>query len=334
MSILNFCISLVFVFLVSGIQEWWSQYRGMRGKWLRIGMMRLIDDNDVFVRVLQHPLVGGLYKDRAARGKPPSYLEPSSFALAVASVMVRRAALLAPANANATSAPVLTFETLRNAASTLAAQKSSTADSVMPILDNANNDLALALKGLETWFSSGMDRVSGWYKGAAQRRLFVIGFIAAAIGNVDAIAIFQAVDREPTLAAQIAEHATAVVDSGRLGPLDARQLQSGEITPEQAQAVLKTALALPSGKLPLGYACLTAGSAYSDADGVPRSALGACKAELLAHWHGWSASEWLMHMLGWLITALAGTLGAPYWFSVLSKITGIRGSGPRPQDSK
>jgi hypothetical protein len=35
-----------------------------------------------------------------------------------------------------------------------------------------------------------------------------------------------------------------------------------------------------------------------------------------------------------LLTAFAGTLGAPYWFSMLSKITGIRGSGPKPVERK
>jgi hypothetical protein len=346
MTILNLCVSLVFVFLVfavvvSGIQEWWAQYRGMRGKWLRLGMMRLIDDNDLFVRVLQHPLVGSLYQDRAARGKPPSYVEPSNFALALAAVMLRRASLLTPpsnpempASNGQGVADGLTFQSLRKAAQVLAAQKSSAADSVLPILDSANEDLGTALKGLETWFSSGMDRVTGWYKGAAQRRLFVIGFIAAAIGNVDAIAIFQALDREPTLAAQIADNASTVVDSGRLGPLDAEHLQRGDIAPEQAQAVLKWALALPVGKLPLGYGCLAASSEPTANGTMVRSAISACTAELMTRARTWPPSEWFLHALGWLLTAFAGTLGAPYWFSMLSKITGIRGSGPKPVERK
>ena len=65
MNALNVCISLVFVFLifsivVSGVQEWWAQFRSLRGKWLRLGLLRLIDDDALFVRVLRHPLVGDL----------------------------------------------------------------------------------------------------------------------------------------------------------------------------------------------------------------------------------------------------------------------------------
>jgi hypothetical protein len=62
-------VYLIFAIVVSGIQEWWAQYRGHRGKFLRIGLQRLIGDESIFVRVLQHPLIGSLYRDRAARGR-------------------------------------------------------------------------------------------------------------------------------------------------------------------------------------------------------------------------------------------------------------------------
>ncbi|WP_129780789.1 peptidoglycan-binding domain-containing protein [Peristeroidobacter soli] len=34
-------------------------------------------------------------------------------------------------------------------------------------------------------------------------------------------------------------------------------------------------------------------------------------------------------LLGWIITAIAVTLGAPFWFDILSKVVKLRGSGPR-----
>jgi hypothetical protein len=34
--------------------------------------------------------------------------------------------------------------------------------------------------------------------------------------------------------------------------------------------------------------------------------------------------------LGWLVTARAGMLGAPFWFDLLQKITNLRGTGPKP----
>ncbi len=37
---------------------------------------------------------------------------------------------------------------------------------------------------------------------------------------------------------------------------------------------------------------------------------------------------------GWLITALAISLGAPFWFDMLQKVISIRNAGVRPQDAE
>ena len=47
---------------------------------------------------------------------------------------------------------------------------------------------------------------------------------------------------------------------------------------------------------------------------------------------GWSALpgswlDWLKSVLGWLITTAAVSLGAPFWFDLLGKVTDLRGSG-------
>jgi hypothetical protein len=36
-------------------------------------------------------------------------------------------------------------------------------------------------------------------------------------------------------------------------------------------------------------------------------------------------------LLGWAMTALAVTLGAPFWFDVISKVSRLRGTGPAPK---
>jgi hypothetical protein len=41
-----------------------------------------------------------------------------------------------------------------------------------------------------------------------------------------------------------------------------------------------------------------------------------------------SFKDWLLRLLGWLVTALAISLGAPFWFDALKKIITIQSSGP------
>ena len=37
------------------------------------------------------------------------------------------------------------------------------------------------------------------------------------------------------------------------------------------------------------------------------------------------------HLLGWLLTAIAVSLGAPFWFDMLKKIVNLRAAGREPQ---
>ena len=43
--------------------------------------------------------------------------------------------------------------------------------------------------------------------------------------------------------------------------------------------------------------------------------------------HGWG---WLFAILGWAITGLAVTLGAPFWFDALGKLSNLRAAGTKP----
>ena len=52
---------------------------------------------------------------------------------------------------------------------------------------------------------------------------------------------------------------------------------------------------------------------------------------------GWSAKAWvpdpvtwIERIIGWLITGLAVSLGAPFWFDLLNKFMNIRGTGEKP----
>jgi hypothetical protein len=41
----------------------------------------------------------------------------------------------------------------------------------------------------------------------------------------------------------------------------------------------------------------------------------------------------MFHFVGWLLTALAATLGAPFWFDTLNKIMSIRSAGKAPEET-
>ena len=50
-------------------------------------------------------------------------------------------------------------------------------------------------------------------------------------------------------------------------------------------------------------------------------------------WEGvsaWGVGGWVTHLFGWLFTAAAVSLGAPFWFDLLSRVAQLRGTGGRP----
>ena len=49
-------------------------------------------------------------------------------------------------------------------------------------------------------------------------------------------------------------------------------------------------------------------------------------------YQGFGASDWLISLFVWLITAIATLFGAPFWFDALQQITRLKGSGPSPAE--
>jgi hypothetical protein len=45
-----------------------------------------------------------------------------------------------------------------------------------------------------------------------------------------------------------------------------------------------------------------------------------------------SGGLWLAALAGWLVTALAASLGAPFWFDTLNRIIDIRANGRAPEE--
>jgi hypothetical protein len=342
-------VYLAFSVVASGVQEWVAQYTGRRGKFLKEGLSRLISDDAVLLAVLQHPLVGGMYRDDAATGKPPSYLDPKNFALAIANVIVRGGKVATAATVHTdpdsgagakTIAPKLDHDTLRKGLETLAANGSPVASAMLPIVD-VGRDIDDALQGVEAWFNSGMDRVSGWYKARTQKILFAVGLFLAIAANVDTLAIIGTLARSPDLRTSLAGIATDLANTGTIAGVDLGKLKDRAPTDAEWRAVTAAAATINRGErttLPLGYACLANLvnlSSAKDAAAALKTdsqAMGwdRCARDFHVAWNDSTATEKLLKLLGWIVTALAGVLGAPFWFSALVKIVNLRGSGPKP----
>ena len=247
----------------------------------------------------------------------PSYIPSANFALAVLNLAAEGAA---------TTATLVRAKVDRDGG-TLDGSPQLTAV-VLQALASGEDDLAKAQKFLENWFDAAMDRVSGWYKRRSQIILFFIGLFAAGALNVDTIAVTRSLISDPALrqavVAHAADRAKAHIDSANGANPDPDKATDPDFNESRNE--------LMSIGYPIGWADLPQlqlGSTRRTCDPL------ACFEEVLASdSHFGVLTIGAPMILGWLITALAITLGAPFWFDLLSKFMQVRATTkPQPADT-
>jgi hypothetical protein len=166
-------------------------------------------------------------------------------------------------------------------------------EALLTLYRDANGKVEHFRKAGEQWFDDSMERVSGWYKRHAQRVLWITA-LAIVIGlNVDTLQIGQTLWRDDAARAVVVSQAETAARKGQNGT-----------------NADKAAKALP---VPMGWKLFDTGTGPEQ---IPNT-LGSIIAKIV----------------GLLLAAAALTLGAPFWFDLLSKFVRVRGTGAPPPAS-
>ena len=152
---------------------------------------------------------------------------------------------------------------------------------------------------IESWFNDAMDRVGGWYKRWTQRWQVLLAAIIVVMLNADTLMLTKCFSTDKDLRA-------AVVAKAQTTSLD-------QIKPD-----------LESLSLPLGWS--------SDEKDSRRFPWIVDKND--SNPARTTASQFFLKLLGLLISVAAVSLGAPFWFDMLSKFINIRGAGTPPGEKK
>ena len=203
-------------------------------------------------------------------------------------------------------------------------------------LAQGESRLAAARRTVEQWFDEAMDRTSGWYKRSTQLWLGLIGFALAFALNADTLTVGTALWRDPTLR----QNAVEIVQKYQPSPPGDGTAVSGVEDAASAiremNAQLSQELQLPIGwrtqvvDVPDDRRCALVPNRMGDVWGIPR---GQGCLQLTEPASNRSAGP-LAKLLGLLLTVVAVSQGAPFWFDLLSKLTNPRGSGPVPPPSQ
>ncbi len=246
-----------------------------------------------------------------------------------------------------------------------------TREHLLMLLDEAGDDLEKFRLSLEHWFDEMMMRASGWYKRKTKFATFFLGFVVALAFNVDTIEIVKRLNADRDAATRLADLATKYAETNKDNIRFAAPTDQPGSTPAPAVSkvdsleqekedstnlarinnLLDTADSLIHSDikgansiisvgwgfhaLPLDSICRAEHDSIRRANGDTSKYTGSvefcviCKEAGLI-WQRTKGDGWL----GYFITALAISLGAPFWFDLLSKLVKLRGSGDDPDKKK
>ena len=149
--------------------------------------------------------------------------------------------------------------------------------------------------GLERWFDETMDRLEGSYKRWVTSVVFVVGFAIAVVANASTYHVASRLWQDTTTREAVVAAAGTVAQE----PPTAEELDTVAAAADQLQEV----------GLPVGWD----DDARATFDDRPFS---------------WPA---LVYVLGWFTTGLLATLGAPFWFDLLTRLVSLREAGTKPK---
>lgn len=316
--ILEVAIGLSFTYLLlalicTAVTEWFARVTGSRAANLHAGICRMLGEfgeektatqvRRFFGRkVAENAAIANqlyehpLIKNLSEPGKKPSYIPAEHFAGALLDVVHRSGKNLA------SSAPEL--------------QRALHA--ISP--DGGTPSAAAIAK----WYENQMERVSGWYTRHTQTVALMAALAITVFANADSVRMAQRLWVDPAVRAAVTESAKHRVEE--LGPpLETVEYEDPTTPkPTKPQSVSRDANYLTAEEETL-LGQLLGWSAESAAIANAREKHGA-------------ALGWLSmvpgHLAGWLITALAVSLGAPFWFDTLKRFMNIRAAGQTPDGKR
>ena len=323
-EVIDVAIGLILVYLLlslfaTAVREGLESVFKTRAVFLEAGIRELLDDRDgrgLAREFYEHPIIFSLYRgpydegaevarakdgakprERVTGANLPTYIPSQSFATALVDLVVRGPA--STAESELQRAPV-TLDALRARIDLLPSAHVRRA--LLIAIDDAKGDLDVARGNIEGWFNASMQRVSGWYRRRTHYWLLLIGVLSTLALNVNSITIAQHLARSKAARELVVGRAEALTAESA-GAARTATPATPPADVDAARANLQARLAaLESLNLPLGW------------DRLPPMS-------------GAPVSWFMQQLVGLLLTTLAISLGAPFWFDALNKVMTVRTTG-------
>jgi len=343
MNLLTVVIGIVFVLLLfsllaTTIMELIASWFSLRGRNLEKALRNLLASSDIHETLLTDFKENSMYRlltSSPGRGwSKPSYMSSKTFQTILMDVILKGEGM-EKLEERIEQLPDVDLKNI-----------------LKQLLREADQEVDQFKGKVQEWYDNVMDRASGWYKRYTQKILVGIGLFIAVLFNADTLSIYERLESDPQALSEIVAMAEDFTRRYEGRPLPGRAPQRNEpaVPPPSPGAGLgmdslraarsaDTLRPRPGG--PADTALTIAATdtqrlqALREARELLLTEIEHVKSPLGLGWgnvdvrtYGWY--DWLLKILGWVVTALAVTLGAPFWFDLLKRLVNIRNSGNRP----
>ncbi len=308
---IDVAIGLTLVYLgaslfVTIINEYIAQTFNLRGKQLCESLKTLIDDGAVKNLLMKSPAFKPFFD--GAPGKAPSYVDPDVLARLLIGGLA------------ATSHAGDTVKQASEAIDQLPASDLKT--QLQALVRTAGSAHDALVSTVSDWVNRSLSMLGEGYKRNLQKISFGIGLTVAISFNIDTIALTEHLYRDKdareaavALGVQIAEKTSPEAFKNCMELTPQQRKDEASCIPLMGLVDTVQGRNASLGKLPIGWP-IPELQGHAAASASPPSAI-----------------SWIIRVVGWILTALALSLGAPFWFDLLNKLVSVR-YGMRKPDAK
>ncbi|QEM10013.1 hypothetical protein [Mucilaginibacter rubeus] len=202
---------------------------------------------------------------------------------------------------------------------------------------DAQGDVSKFRGFISDWFNEMMDRTTGWYKKYTQIYLLIIGLLIAGLFNVDTIRIAKALEANPEMRSQLISQVSAFT---KAHPDLVNQLKTDQTAlkappPNVKDTAARKAYLAEQAELQKKINANPAKAVQDKEVQIISKYLPEATHTLgIGYEGGFGKNVNCLTPFGWLLTAIAISLGAPFWFDLLNKLMQLRSAVAPNEDSK
>jgi hypothetical protein len=337
-AMLDVAIGLFFIYLtlsllVSGIQELIATVLEWRAKQLKEAIQILLGDNEandpsakqaqeIAKELWNHPLIRSLNQRKIIRGSVgPSYISSKMFAATLLEILQTDYDF----NLSGTIDDIVESIKEKKKLDTEIGRR------IYSIALIAQREASASEKGIKSlekeiiiWFDQSMERASGVYNRNVKGVTLLIGFLVTLAINADTFHILERLNKDAALRSSINQVASKVISNNKKQIdeclIEANKLNnpSQKLT-RQNQCFEDINAGLDKITMPLGWSTMEEFNKQVNPRYPAKPQLG----------------DWVFGIIklifGWLLSAGAIAMGAPFWFDLLGKFINVRNAGQVPE---